>query len=409
MLTTPSPRMDAPRSPAPFSLRGFLVGEPVSPARTILVVALAFVLPQGWESWIAREDGLDWLLSDIAFLICYVLCGMLMWLCCIHLDDWLGERRVPVVWRLVIGAAAIEAGTSLIFKAVADWMFDGLQARYFNQLDFWCWLIQEALASLLIYCWVVLYRWSRASEHQERQVRLETAGLATTLADAEIALLEAQIEPHFLFNTLAHVKRDLRVAPQAAHEMLDTLIAYLDRASPALQRSDWTIADELDLVAIYLRIIGQRFGARLRFSIDVPESFGTVRLPALAIATLVENAVRHGLAPKPEGGMVRIFVDAQPQEFVATPATPAMPATDRPADRSAAKSAPSTDVRITVEDDGVGLRQTSGHGLGLATVRARLRSAFGANAVLTVEPRVRDLTRSGATGVSAAIRIPRHA
>ena len=135
-----------------------------------------------------------------------------------------------------------------------------------------------------------------------------------------------------------------RVEEASADRVLGTLIDYLERALPALRRSDWTVGDELQLVELYLSLIEQRFGGRLCFSIAAPPGAASCPLPALTVATLVENAVRHGLGPKAGNGTVRV-----------------------------AGALDGGIVRIDVADDGVGLRQTSGSGLGLATVRARLR------------------------------------
>jgi LytS/YehU family sensor histidine kinase len=118
-------------------------------------------------------------------------------------------------------------------------------------------------------------------------------------------------------------------------------------------------------------LLAQRFGERLQFQISLAPACGLIAFPALAIATLVENAVRHGLGPKAGNGTVRIDVTADDGDG----------------------------VLIAVSDDGVGLRQGSGNGIGLATVRARLRSRFGAAAALRVEPQAEG-------GVCAAILLP---
>ena len=233
------------------------------------------------------------------------------------------------------------------------------------------WILTSIVGGV-VYLAHSIARAAAAQRERSLHVQLETDDLATALNRADLAMLEAQIEPHFLFNTLAHIKRQYRLDPVTADQMLSALIVYLDRAAPALRQADWTLGDELDLIEVYLGLLKQRFGVRLNFSISVPDTLRLVGIPALTVTTLVENAVRHGLAPKSEGGCISIHAEMDPEGLT-----------------------------IEVCDDGVGLRQSSGSGLGLATVRARLRGVFGSLAALLVEP------RSGG-GVRAAIQLPRH-
>ena len=357
-------------------LRTILLGDPVSPWRLVPLVAVFLWLPESVESW-------GWRLQSLGFMY-YQVAGVVVWLCCTRLDPMLVARGVTSrLARLLIGAVVIESGAWIVYILDFDCLgMPLLVGRVIDTCSFWQWGLHVSSFAMLIYGWHVLRRETSASDGEIRRIANEMDELAGTLAEAELALLEAQIEPHFLFNTLAHVKRDLKHAPRMADDMLGALIAYLERAAPALRREDWTIADELDLVAVYLSILQQRFGERLRFSIDAPEPCRGLRLPALAVATLVENAVKHGLAPQPHGGTVRIQVEAD-----AADAAPAAGAA----------------LRISVVDDGVGLQQqTQGNGIGLATVRARLRAAFGARAMLTLEPRS---LIEGLSGVRASIRI----
>ena len=372
------------RTPALFARR-FQLDERLKPWLAVALAALLLWLPESFERW-------GWRVQTLGILYWQVDCAV-VWLCCTRLDPWLLARGVQSrVARLLIGALAIEAATSIVYVIDCSVAFPAVIGFKMGLVSYCQWWIHVTTVALLVYGWHVMYRASAASDGELRRATLEMDELAATLANAEMALLEAQIEPHFLFNTLAHVKRDLRHSPKTADEMLDALIVYLERAAPALRREDWTIADELDLVAIYLSILQQRFGERLRFSIDSAEPWSSLKLPALAVATLVENAVKHGLGPQASGGTVRIHVGAD---------------IDAPADAGApGKAGEQQAVRITVVDDGVGLRQTQGSGLGLATVRARLRSAFGARAVLTLEPRS---LVEGLSGVRASIRIARHA
>lgn len=185
--------------------------------------------------------------------------------------------------------------------------------------------------------------------------------LAAELDAAQAQLLQAQIEPHFLFNTLANVRRLLRTEPAAAATMLADLLRYLEQALPQLREQDQTLASEAELVRAYLAVQGVRMGARLRYEIAVPAGLAQARVPAMLLLTLVENALKHGLQPLAEGGLIQ--VGASQAEGVLT---------------------------LTVADTGRGMGEGSGHGMGLANIRARLRALYGARAGLSLrlnEPR----------------------
>jgi LytS/YehU family sensor histidine kinase len=271
-------------------------------------------------------------------------------------------------WRASFGLAAILCSNGILVGLVfppAFRLIMGRDARGLTGL----WIMTSIVGAVAYSCHLIA-RAAAVQRERTLHVQLETDKLAIALNRAELAMLEAQIEPHFLFNTLAHIKRQYRLDAGTADQMLSALIDYLDRAVPALRHADWTVGDELDLIRVYLGLLQQRFGTRLHFCIEAPDAARRSRLPALTVTTLVENAIRHGLAPKPEGGSIAVSA-----------------AIDQ------------AGLAIEVCDDGVGLRQSSGSGLGLATVRARLRSAFGSGAALLVEPRDEG-------GVRAAIRLP---
>lgn len=201
----------------------------------------------------------------------------------------------------------------------------------------------------------------RAEANEARHAE-ERQRLAALAKDAELRALQAQIEPHFLFNTLANVLALIDYEPQTAKRMLDSFITHLRQSLDSSRQTLATLGSELDLLRSYLQLIEIRMGNRLRFSIECPEALRTTPFAPLLLQPLVENAVKYGLEPKIEGGTVTIRVS---QESVA--------------------------IRIDVIDDGVGLHAKStargGSGMGISNVRERLASLYGERAVLEVTSR----------------------
>ena len=206
---------------------------------------------------------------------------------------------------------------------------------------------------------------ARAHETRETNIRLEAE-----LQQARARLLEAQIEPHFLFNTLANVRQLQRSDPGAGVAMLGDLIQYLETSLPSLRSESTTLDRERALVAAYLRLHRPRFGSRLRFDISFPEPLLGCVVPSMMLLTLVENSLKHGLSPLPDGGSIQLF-----------------------AERSGGS------LLLTVADTGAGMRSGIGGGMGLANIRSRLRLRYGDRARLNLslnEPR----------GVRASLQLP---
>lgn len=194
---------------------------------------------------------------------------------------------------------------------------------------------------------------------QALQFAVERGDLERQALDARLALLTAQIEPHFLFNTLANVQALVQSGSPRAAPVLGSLIAYLRAALPRLKDSPQaTLADELDLVRAYLDLMHLRMPDRLDYSVDVDPALGTLRFPPMALLTLVENAIRHGIDPGEQGGRVDI---------------------------GGAREVGGRRVRLWVADTGIGLRHGVAPGTGLANLRARLQGAFGPTADLVLE------------------------
>jgi signal transduction histidine kinase len=208
---------------------------------------------------------------------------------------------------------------------------------------------------------------TRAALQRERQDREEAERES---AEARLSALQAQIEPHFLFNTLASVRRLYETDAASGRSMLQHLSRYLAASLPKLRESRSTLGRELALAIAYLNVQKIRMGTRLAFDVDVPASLNDIVMPPMMLATLVENAVVHGLGPVPEGGRIRIGARAS---------------TGR--------------LAVEVTDTGRGLQDEWGSGVGLANIRARLGSEFGHSASLNLAGRADG-------GVKASLEIP---
>lgn len=205
---------------------------------------------------------------------------------------------------------------------------------------------------------------------QEQRAAAQTA-TEKELTVARLNLLHAQVEPHFLYNTLASAQLLTRSEPAQADRMLGHLIQYLRHSLPSADESLSTLGDELERTRAYLEIIRIRMGARLAMEMDVPDALRAIAMPPMMLQTLVENAIKHGLEPKPGGGTVWIFAR-------------------RDEDR----------VMVTVADNGRGFGvATGGTGIGLKNVRERLRLLYGERASLAVVANVPE-------GVAATITVP---
>jgi sensor histidine kinase YesM len=205
-------------------------------------------------------------------------------------------------------------------------------------------------------------------ELADAECRHET--LQAQMVEARLSALQAQIEPHFLFNTLANVKRLYETVPHQGREMLSSLITYLRAALPSMRQSGSTLGRELDLARSFLTILKMRMGDRLDFSIEVEPALNDAQVPPMILPTLVENAIKHGLSPLPEGGRIEI---------------------------AARRDGP--DLLIDVRDNGAGFSSSGGSGVGLANTRSRLAALFGNRAALS-------LSSAAPRGVLASLRMP---
>jgi sensor histidine kinase YesM len=273
----------------------------------------------------------------------------------------LGQARLDAMgwWTRVVYYTAIPLSGVFIGYAIGY----ALRGRSFLDI-----LRQEpgALVSIILVALVIStigYQFFRQQariaevEAEQQRERARLLGAEKQALDAQLRALQAQIEPHFLFNTLANVVSLIDSRPDEAKRMLERLIDLLRGSLSASRASHATLGHELDLCRAYLDILAIRMRDRLRYAIDADASLRTLPLPPLLLQPLVENAIQHGLEPKVEGGRVQIRV--------------------RSVDGA---------IEITVEDDGAGFGAlTRGGGVGLANLRERLVALYGGRARLAIE------------------------
>ena len=256
------------------------------------------------------------------------------------LATWVKGFTLAEVLATHPDVALITTATALIFGVLAVWHFHD-EARMLE---------------------------AQAEARAERLQRVEQEALASR---TQLALLQAQIEPHFLFNTLSNVVGLIEAQPTVARTMLLDLTALLRTSLTRTRRSEVTLAEEMDLLRAYLGIMAVRMGTRLRWRIEADDAMLALHLPPLLVQPLVENAIRHGLEPKPEGGDLIIRCLRKGDTAV-----------------------------VAVEDSGCGFIDTANaDSVGLANVRERLRACYGSSASLTIESNT-------CGGVTAYLHLP---
>jgi signal transduction histidine kinase len=212
---------------------------------------------------------------------------------------------------------------------------------------------------------------NRHSEALALQLHLEAERerMALELSESQLRLLRAQIEPHFLFNTLGAVQQLAEQgAPQAA-SLTASLIAFLRASLTEMRSEQASLGAEFKLVEAYLEVMQPRLGARLRYSLDLPAALAAVSVPSMILLTLVENAIKHGIEPALRGGEVQVSARQEDGTVV-----------------------------IRVRDTGAGISPVPGAGVGLENVRHRLQLAHGDAASLKLD--------DSGDGVAAEITIP---
>ncbi|MDK2125876.1 sensor histidine kinase [Parachitinimonas caeni] len=205
----------------------------------------------------------------------------------------------------------------------------------------------------------------------EATAKAETEQLERNVLEARLEALQAQIEPHFLFNTLASIDQLIQMDPPRASQMQQSLIRYLRSAMPKMREGRRpTLGQQVDLSSAYLEIMQVRMEERLQRSVNVPDGLRSAAFPSMMLQTLVENSIKHGLEPKSDGGQLAIAAEIRDGR-----------------------------LEVSVTDTGMGFAPKGVGGCGLANIRERLKVLYGKRAELIIS-----VPASG--GTRALIRVP---
>lgn len=245
-------------------------------------------------------------------------------------------------------ATVFEGRPALLFQLLCIGIFFGAIITYF-------FFSQEKISQ------------TQSQMQEERIKRLDTE---KKVLETHLKLLQAQIEPHFLFNSLSTVASLVDTDQEKARNMLTNLIQYLRVSLSKTRAEHTTIGQEMEMARAYLDIYKIRMGDRLQYRFQVEDGLKEQTLPPMLVQPLVENAVKHGLEPSVAGGVVTLTVGKDDAK-----------------------------IRVTVTDTGKGLDQNSGAGFGLANIRDRLHSLYGKEGTLILE-------ENSPNGLKATIEIP---
>jgi signal transduction histidine kinase len=337
--------------PAPRGLEAF-VGA-LTLKRVLIALAMAFSLAAALNGMFTIPFAVllgRLLVISVVLLIVFTAAGV--W----H-PSWLPGWLTQVI---VVCLAAPVTTYIVYLPSVQGDVFEVL--RHEGRLLGFMWITGSVLLIAPVFALGALYRERDAqARNQALRFELERSDLEKQALDARLKLLHAQIEPHFLFNTLANVQELVEKGSPQAATVLRSLIAYLRGAMPRLDDATATLGSEAGLVRAYLELMLMRMPDRLAFDIAIPDALAGVRFPSMALLTLVENAIRHGIDPGEQGGRIELRAVRDERSGVVT---------------------------VTVADTGVGLRETGTPGTGLANLRARLAAFYGPQARLELREQV---------------------
>lgn len=369
---------------------GFLVNDPehapfgvawmrgITPLRLAVLAAVCVMFAARPTLWnFDSEDISGGMRRLLNTSVRYFLCALPLFVLVVTTEirtarSTLRVRIAALALAVVVGALAFPAGTAAIRTLESN--FDPLKPQAWQSWQYMLAFYIRGLSTGGLLSAILLFAArERDAERRLHRTRLARVEFERQAAESRLRLLQAQIEPHFLFNSLASVKRLYEKKPGIGRALLRDLGAYLRAASRGVRQREIPLGDEIVLARSFLAIFQIRMGRRLRVRVDVPVDLESALIPPLMVGTLVENAIKHGIGPRATGGTVSLTA------------------------RHRAGS-----LEMEVGDDGVGFRARAGHGVGLANIRARLETLYGGAGAL-------ELAANAEGGVTATIRIPHRA
>lgn len=300
----------------------------------------------------------SWRMLEVNFVVSNLIgyCIHFLFLLC-SLTPIEAQVRSHGKWTAVAYYTLISTVGVIVGIALASPIFGWSFAGWFSRPG---WYIGVAVNSLIISVIIgVIYFWRERSLLAEMRLARERERVALMEREAMLAnlsALQAQIEPHFLFNTLANVVGLIHPSPDTAKHMLEQFIAYLRASLANSRKQNTTLGEEFELMKHFLAILQIRMGERLSWKVDLPAELSGLPWPSMMLQPLVENAIKHGLEPKVEGGTVQLCAQRDGET-----------------------------LRVLVADTGLGFSGATSNGIGLKNVRERLDKLFDGQARFTIE------------------------
>jgi hypothetical protein len=347
----------------------------ITPLRLAMLAAICVMFAARPTLWnIDSANVVARLESLLRMSMVYFLCALPLFVLVVKAElrtagSTLRVRIAALALAVAVGALPFPAGNA-VFRTLTGNIRAGQTPAWQSWEYMLAFYIRGLSTGTLMAAILLFAAHEREAQRRAHQTRLARIEMERQTEESRLRLLQAQIEPHFLFNSLASVKRLYEKQPGSGRALLCDLAAYLRAASRGGREREVALGDEIALARSFLAIFQVRMGQRLRVRIDVPRDLESALIPPLMLGTLVENAIKHGIGPRADGGTVSL------------------------AARRCGES-----LEMEVGDDGVGFRARAGHGVGLSNTRARLETLFGSAGVL-------ELAGNAAGGVTAMIRIP---